>query len=161
MTTNPTCCPLLALFAQTPLCLRLSSLILDSVSCAWLVTIPLEAAFHQVLQVLSYDVSSQSQVNFTNLELDELKVLDTVICTYYIISGKRFFKPVLSEKPAGTIKGSESAITGSLVRDFRTAIEYGGVPEFLIRLRNRGHRLIARWGEEILLETSGNQRTWS
>ena len=29
------------------------------------------------------------------------------------------------------------------------------------RFRNRGHRLIARWGEEILLETSGNQRTWS
>jgi len=26
---------------------------LDSVSCAWLVTIPLEAAFDQVLQVLS------------------------------------------------------------------------------------------------------------
>ena len=39
--------------------------------------------------------------------------------------------------------------------------EYGGVPEFLGRLRNRGHRLIARWGEEILLETSGNQKTWS
>ena len=39
-------------------------------------------------------------------------------------------------------------------------LEYGGVPEFLGRLRNRGHRLIARWGEEILLETSGDQKTW-
>jgi len=35
------------------------------------------------------------------------------------------------------------------------------VPKFLCRLRNRGHRLIARWGQEILLETSGNQKTWS
>jgi len=35
------------------------------------------------------------------------------------------------------------------------------VPELLGRIRNRGHRLIARWGEEILLETSGNQKTWS
>jgi len=49
MTTNPTnlaCCPLLALFVQTPLCLHLSSLDLHSVSCAGLVTIPLEAALH-------------------------------------------------------------------------------------------------------------------
>ena len=35
-----------------------------------------------------------------------------------------------------------------------TAIEYDGVREFLGRLRNRGHRLIARWGEEILLYVS-------
>jgi len=59
------------------------------------------------------------------------------------------------------VGSSESEIAGSLVRDFWTAIEYGGVPEFLGRLRNRGHRLIATWGEEILLETSGNQKTWS
>ena len=58
-------------------------------------------------------------------------------------------------------RGSESEISGSLVQDFWTGIEYDGVPEFLGRLRNRGHRLIARWGEEILLETSGNQKTWS
>jgi len=98
------------------------------------------------------------------VEWDELKVHDTVICTSYISSGKLFFKPALPEKPAGTKGGSESEIAGSLVRDFWTVIEYGGVPEFLGRLRNRGHcsiRLIARWGEEILLETSGNQKTWS
>jgi len=103
----------------------------------------------------------QSQVSFTNVEWDELKVHDTVICTSYISSGKLFFKPALPEKPAGTVGGSESEIAGSLVRDFRTATEYGGVPKFLGRLRNRGHRLIARWGEEILLKTSGNQKTWS
>jgi len=45
MTTNPTFCPLLALFVQTPLCLRRSLLDRDSVSCAWPVTIPLEAVF--------------------------------------------------------------------------------------------------------------------
>ena len=103
----------------------------------------------------------QSQVSFTNVEWDELKVNDTIICTSYFSSGKLFFKPALPEKPAGTVGGSESEIAGSLVRDFWTAIEYGGVPEFLGRLRNRGHRLIARWGEEILLETSGNQKMWS
>ena len=68
---------------------------------------------------------------------------------------------MLPENQAGTIRGSESQIAGSLARDFRTAIEYGGVPEFLSRLRNRGHRLVARWDEEILLETFGNQRTRS
>jgi len=103
----------------------------------------------------------QSQVSFTNVEWDELKVHDTVICTSSISSGKLFFKPALSEKPAGTVRGSESEIAGSLVRDFWTAIEYGGVLEFLGRLRNRGHRLIARWGEEILLKTSGNQKKWN
>jgi len=97
----------------------------------------------------------QSQVSFTNVEWDELKVNDTIICTSYISSGKLLFKPALPEKPAGTVGGSESEIAGSLVRDFWTAIEYGGVPEFLGRLRNRGQRLIARWGEEILLQTSG------
>ena len=83
----------------------------------------------------------QSQVSFTNVEWDELKVHDTVICTSYISWGKLFFKPALPEKPAGTVGGSESEIAGSLVRDFWTAIEYGRVPKFLGRLRNRSHRL--------------------
>jgi len=78
------------------------------------------------------------------VELDELKVHDTVICTRYISSGKLFFKPALPEKPAGTVGGSESEIAGSLVRDVWTAIEYGEMLGFSGRLRNRGHRLIAR-----------------
>ena len=53
MTTPPTCCPLLALFVRTPFCLRFSLLHPDSVPCAWLVTIPLEAALHQVFRVLA------------------------------------------------------------------------------------------------------------
>jgi len=86
----------------------------------------------------------QSQVSFNNAEWDELKVHDTVICTSCISSGKLFFKPALPEKPAGTVGESESEIAGSLVRDFWTAKEYGGVPKFVGRLRNRGRRLIAR-----------------
>ena len=103
----------------------------------------------------------QLQVSFTNVEWDDLKLHDTVIRTSYISSGKHFFKPALTEKPAGTVEGSESEVAGSLVRDFWTAIEYSIVLEFLGKLRNRGHRLIARWGKEILLENSGTQRTWS
>jgi len=84
----------------------------------------------------------QLQVSFTNVEWDELKAHNTVKCTSYISSGKHFFKPALPEKPAVTVEGSESEIARSLVRDFWTAIEYGRVPELLVRLRNRGHRLI-------------------
>jgi len=53
MTTNPTFWTLLALFVRAPLCLRPSLLDPDSVSCAWLVTIPLEVSLHQVLWMLS------------------------------------------------------------------------------------------------------------
>jgi len=52
-------------------------------------------------------LSLQLQVSFTNVELDEIKVHDTVIRTSYIISGQHFFKPALSEKPAGTVGGGE------------------------------------------------------
>jgi len=31
--------------------------------------------------------------------------------------------------------------SGSLVRDFWSAVEYGGIPEFLSRLKARGHAL--------------------
>jgi len=34
--------------------------------------------------------------------------------------------------------------SGSLVRDFLSAVEYGGIPEFLGRLKARGHALIAK-----------------
>jgi len=95
------------------------------------------------------------------VECDELKVHDTVIHTCYVISGKLSFKPALSEKLTGTMGGGELEIAGSLVRDFWAAIEYGRVPEFLSRLRYRGHRLLSRWGEEISLEASGKQRMWS
>jgi len=36
-----------------------------------------------------------------------------------------------------------------------------GLLEFLSRHRNSGHSLIARWGEEILLEASSNQKMWN
>jgi len=34
--------------------------------------------------------------------------------------------------------------SGSLVRDFWSAVEYGGIPEFLSRLKARGHTLMAK-----------------
>jgi len=38
------------------------------------------------------------------------------------------------------------------MRDFWSAVEYGGIPEFLGRLKARGHALMAKWGQEVLLE---------
>jgi len=47
--------------------------------------------------------------------------------------------------------------SGSLVRDFWSAVEYGGIPEFLGRLKARGHALMAKWGQDILLEKNGRE----
>jgi len=41
--------------------------------------------------------------------------------------------------------------SGSLVRDFCSAVEYGGIPEFLGRLKARWHALMSKWGQDILL----------
>ena len=41
--------------------------------------------------------------------------------------------------------------SGSLVRDSWSAVEYGGIPEFLGRLKARGHALMAKWVQDILL----------
>jgi len=93
----------------------------------------------------------QSKVSCNNVEWDELKVHDTVICTRYTSSGT--CPPRETSRDSG-----RRSISDCWVRDFWTAIEYGGVSEFLGMLRNRGHRLIARWGEEILLEPSANRK---
>jgi len=42
--------------------------------------------------------------------------------------------------------------SGSLVRDFWSAVEYGSIPEFLGRPKARGHALMATWGQDFLLE---------
>ena len=47
--------------------------------------------------------------------------------------------------------------SGSLVRDFWSAVEYGGIPEFLGQLKARGHALMAKWGQDILLEKMENK----
>ena len=49
--------------------------------------------------------------------------------------------------------------SGSLVRDFWSAVEYGGIPEFLGRLKARGHALMAKWGQDILLGKNGLRKT--
>jgi len=41
------------------------------------------------------------------------------------------------------------------------AVKYGGIPEFLGRLKARGHALMAKWGQEILLEKNGKQKDLS
>ena len=51
--------------------------------------------------------------------------------------------------------------SGSLVRDFWSAVEYGGIPEFLGRLKARGHALMAIWGLDILLGKNGKKRDFS
>ena len=91
-----------------------------------------------------------------------MTICDKIYLLRQVNSLDTLLKPALQEKPQGIVGGSESEIIGSLERDFWTAIDHDRVPEFLVsRLRNRGHRLIAKWGEEILLEASGNQTTWS
>jgi len=42
--------------------------------------------------------------------------------------------------------------SGSLVRDFWALLEYGNISESLSRLKARGHALILKWGQDILLE---------
>jgi len=51
--------------------------------------------------------------------------------------------------------------SGSLVRDFWSAVEYGSIPEFLGRLKARGHRQMAKWGQNILLGKNGKQKDLS
>jgi len=51
--------------------------------------------------------------------------------------------------------------SGSLVPDFWSAVEYGGIPEFLGRLKTRGHALMAKWGQNVLLGRNGKQRDFS
>ena len=63
--------------------------------------------------------------------------------------------------------------SGSLVRDFWSAVEYGGIPEwntavyqsgirrYTGRLKARGHALMAKWGQDVLLEKNGKQSDFS
>jgi len=44
------------------------------------------------------------------------------------------------------------------VRDFWSAVGHGGIPEFFGRLKARGHAIMAKWGQEILLEKNGKQK---
>ena len=47
--------------------------------------------------------------------------------------------------------------SGSLVRDFLSAMEYGCIPEFLGRLKSRGHALMAKWVAEKKWKTKTSQ----
>jgi len=41
--------------------------------------------------------------------------------------------------------------SGSLVQDFWSAVECGSIPEVFGRLKARGHALMAKWVQDILL----------
>jgi len=47
--------------------------------------------------------------------------------------------------------------SGSLVREFWSAVEYGGILEFLGRLKAQGHAPMAKLGQDILLQKKGKQ----
>jgi len=51
--------------------------------------------------------------------------------------------------------------SGSLVRDFWSAVEYGSIPKFFGRLKARGHALLAKCGQDILLKKNGKQKDLS
>jgi len=51
--------------------------------------------------------------------------------------------------------------SGSLVQESWSAVEYGGIPEFLGRLKARGHTPMAKWGQDILLEKNGKHKDLS
>ena len=51
--------------------------------------------------------------------------------------------------------------SGSLVQDLWSAVEYFSIPEFLRKLKARGHALMAKWVQDILLEKKGKQKDLS
>jgi len=51
--------------------------------------------------------------------------------------------------------------SGSLVRDFWSSVGHGGISAFLGRLNARGHVLMAKWGQDILLGKNGKQKDFS
>jgi len=42
--------------------------------------------------------------------------------------------------------------SGSLVQYFCSAVEYGSIQEFFDKLKARRHALMAKWGQDVLLE---------
>ena len=72
--------------------------------------------------------------------------------------GDGIFKHVPEKRPLGQ-PGGASGIAGGLVRKFWAAVDHREVPNFLNKLKSRGHMLIARWGEEMLLGEHGKQKS--
>jgi len=69
---------------------------------------------------------------------------------------QREFNLVVEETPR-ELPWIESEL---LVRDFWSTAEYGGMPEFL-RLTPRKHALMAKCGQDILLEKNGKRKDLS
>ena len=102
----------------------------------------------------------QTKVCFTNDEWNKLTVPNTIIPKSPIRVGDRLFKPVLEKRLPGQLGGA-SGIAGvsSVVHEFWAASDRREMPHFLDKLKRRGHRLIARWGEEMLLGEHGKQKS--
>ena len=79
---------------------------------------------------------------------------DTIIYKSRIRVGDRLFKLVLEKRLPGQLGGT-SGTAGVLVHAFWAALDRREMPHFLDKLKSRGHRLIARWGEEMLLGEHG------
>ena len=75
---------------------------------------------------------------------------DTIIYKICIRVGDGLFKPVVKKRPPGQL-GSTSGIAGGLVREFMAVLDLSEVPHFLDKLKSRGHKLMAMWGEKMLL----------
>ena len=94
---------------------------------------------------------------FTNDEWNKFEVPDTIIYKNRIRVGNCPFKSVLEKRKIGGTSG----IAGVFVRDFWAAVDSVEVQDFLNRLKSRGHRLLARLGEEMLLGESAKQKSFS
>ena len=95
---------------------------------------------------------------FTNDKWNKLKVPDTIIYKSRIKVGDRLFKPVPEERLPGQLGGA-SGIAGVLVHEIWAALGRREMPHFLDKLKRRGHRILARWGEEMLLGEHGKQKS--
>jgi len=104
----------------------------------------------EIIENKSLTLALNTKAYFTNDERNNLKVPDTIIYKTRTKVGDCLFKLVPEERLPGQLGGA-SGIAGVLVHEFWAALDRREMPHFLEKLKRRGHRLIARWGEEMLL----------
>ena len=104
----------------------------------------------EIIEHKSLALALNTKAYFTNDEWIKLIVPDMIIYKSCIRVRDRLFKPVLEKRPPGQLGGA-SGIAGGLVREFWSALDRREVPHFLDKLKSRGHKLMAMWGEKMLL----------
>ena len=90
--------------------------------------------------------------------MEQAQSANTIIYKSRIRVRYRSFKLVLEKRLPGQLGGA-SGIAGGLVHEFWAALDSREMPYFLDKLKSRGHRLIASWGEETLLGEHEKQKT--